>query len=62
MTSKAFTNVLKLSPIYACSRQMVQKMEHNETDLIVFEVTKEDVVASWELVKLSMFSYQQFKV
>ena len=62
MTSKAFTNVLKLAPIYSCGRQMVTKMEEMAEDLIEFEVTKADVAAAWEVVKLSMFAYRQFKV
>ena len=63
MTAKCFTNVLKLSPIYSCARQVVKLMEdEKEGEEIQLEVTKDDVSASWEVVKLSMFTYIQFKV
>ena len=62
MTAKSFTNVLKLCPIYSCCRQVIHMMEEESDDPILFEVCKADVVASWAVVKLSMFTYQQFKV
>ena len=63
MTAKCFTNVLKLCPIYSCGRQVVEMMEEGEeVQEIMMEVNKEDVSAAWEVVKLSMFTYTQFKV
>ena len=66
MTAKGWTNVLKLAPIYACSRQMVSFMETEGGDLaesiIDFQVTKPDVLAAWNLVKVSMEVFFQFKV
>ena len=62
MTSKALTNLLKLSPIYACGRQVVKLMEDESEEMINFEVSGEDVKAAWELISISMFTYQKFKV
>ena len=63
MTAKCFTNVLKLCPIYSCGRQVVEMMEEGkEVQEIMMEVNKSDVSAAWEVVKLSMFTYTQFKV
>ena len=63
MTAKCFTNTLKLCPIYSCGRQVVEMMEEGEeVQEIMMEVNKEDVSAAWEVVKLSMFTYTQFKV
>ena len=36
--------------------------DEKEGEEIQLEVTKDDVSASWEVVKLSMFTYIQFKV
>ena len=66
MTSKSFTNTLKLAPIYACSRQVVDLMSEDKSDeeksLIKFKVSATDVNASWEFVKLSMNTFKSFKV
>lgn len=62
MTSKAITNLLKMSPIYACGRQVVQLMEDGSEKMIDFEVSGDDVKAAWELISISMFTYQKFKV
>ena len=64
MTSKAFTNTMKLSPIYACGRQVVNLMEAPLQDgaLIDFQVTAEDIKAAWELMKFSMSAFQKYKV
>ena len=62
MTSKVFTNLLKLSPIYACGRQVVQLMEDGSEKMIDFEVSGDDVKAAWELISISMSTYQKFKV
>ena len=66
MTSKGFTNTLKLAPIYACGRQVVDLMEKKlpkEKDaLIDFKVSGEDMKAAWEFVKLSLNTFKSFKV
>ena len=66
MTSKAFTNTLKLAPIYACSRQVVDLMAKEqpteEKTLIDFKVSGDDMRAAWEFVKLSMNTFKSFKV
>ena len=60
MTSKAFTNVVKLSSIYACGRQAVAAMEDNFA--FNYKVRAEDVKAATAVVNYSMFAFEQFKV
>ena len=66
MTAKGWTNVLKLAPVYACSRQINSFMEPDTCELadsiVDFKVTKPDVLSAWELVKVSMEVFFQFKV
>ena len=64
MTSKAFTNTLKLAPVYACVRATVELMERNDEhhELIDFTVTAEDMAASYEFVKMSQETYKSLKV
>ena len=60
MTAKAFTNVLKLAPVYACAREIVAFLENKLTTdhLVIFS----DVSAAWEVIQLSMKTYELFKV
>ena len=66
MTSKGFTNTLKLATVYACGRQTVELMERNLSDeeqhLIDFVVTADDVKAAFEFVKMSLETYRSLKV
>ena len=66
MTSKGFTNTLKLASVFACGRMTVELMEQNHPDeekmLINFVVTAEDVKAAFEFVKLSQETYISLKV
>ena len=67
MTSKGFTNTLKLAPVYACARGTMELMERNipvneESVLIDFVVTSQDMIASYEFVKMSQETYKSLKV
>ena len=66
MTSKGFTNTLKLASVFACGRMTVEMMEQNhldeEKELIDFLVTAEDVYTAFEFVKLSQETYKSLKV
>ena len=67
MTSKGFTNTLKLAPVFACARGTMELMERNipfneERVLIDFEVTAQDMSASYEFVKMSQETYTSLKV
>ena len=61
LTSKAFAQVMKLSPIYACSRE-IQLLMGDDTYEMSFTVTEADVRAAWSLVQFSMHTYKCFKV
>ena len=60
MTAKAFTNVLKLAPVYACARETIEFLEKKQTTEHL--VTSSDVSAAWEVIQLSMKTYELFKV
>ena len=60
MTAKAFTNVLKLAPVYACAREGVDLLEAKQTTEHL--VTLTDVSSAWEVIQLSMNTYSLFKV
>ena len=67
MTSKALTNLLKLSTIFCCAREtfafLETEEEVNKKDPDVkFEVHLVDVEAAWSVTKLSMHTYKSFKV
>ena len=67
MTSKGFTNTLKLAPVFACARGTMELMERNipvneERVLIDFVVTAQDFIASYEFVKMSQETYKALKV
>ena len=61
LTSKAFAQVMKLSPIYACSRE-IQNIMNDDSYIMTFIVTEADVSAAWALVQFSMNTYTCFKV
>ena len=62
MTSKAFTNILKLAPIYSCGRQVVDMIDTNTEESISFVIEAEDVKAAFELVNFSTYAFQHYKV
>ena len=66
MTSKGFTNTLKLASVFACGRITVELMEQNHPDeekiLIDFVVTENDINAAFEFVKFSQETYKSLKV
>lgn len=63
MTAKAFTNVLKLAPVYACTRQTLCLLtDDNEAAQMDYLVTDTDIKAAWSVIKFSMHCFQTFKV
>ena len=63
MTSKAFTQVLKLGTVYACARETLNHMfPESENPASSFTVLKVDVLAAFEIVDLSMNTFKYFKV
>ena len=59
MTAKAWTNLWKLSTVYACSRSTIRNMIWGE--VIDFLVTVADVESAWEVVQLSIHTMKCFK-
>ena len=65
MTSKLFTQVQKVSTVYACARETLHQMfpESEETGTFTnFTVVKVDVQAAFEIVQMSMNTFKAFKV
>ena len=66
MTSKGFTNTLKLATVYACGRLTVDLMERDlseeEQHITDFVVSCDDVKAAFEFVKMSVETYRSLKV
>lgn len=66
MTSKCFTNTLKLAVVYACGRRTVELMDRNleneKDELIDFKVSSQDMLAAYEFVKMSLNTYKALKV
>ena len=66
MTSKGFTNTLKLATVYACGRLTHDLMESDlpeqEQHITEFVVNSDDVKAAFEFVKMSMETYRSLKV
>lgn len=66
MTSKCFTNTLKLAVVYACGRRTVELMSENleneKEQLIDFKVSSQDMQAAYEFVKMSLNTYKILKV
>ena len=66
MTSKGFTNTLKLLTVYACGRLTLDLMESDlpeqEQHITEFVVNSDDVKAAFEFVKMSMETYRSLKV
>ena len=66
MTSKGFTNTLKLASVYACGRITLDLMESDlpeqEQHITDFVVNSDDVKAAFEFVKMSMETYKSLKV
>ena len=66
MTSKGFTNTLKLASVYACGRLTLDLMESDlpeqEQHITEFVVNSDDVKAAFEFVKMSMETYRSLKV
>ena len=66
MTSKGFTNTLKLATVYACGRLTLDLMESDlpeqEQHITEFVVSSDDVKAAFEFVKMSVETYRSLKV
>ena len=63
MTSKAFTQVLKLATVYACARETLNHMfPESENPASSISVMKVDVLAAFEIGNLSMNMFESFKV
>ena len=59
MCAKALTNLLKLSMVLSGARSGFEKLDFGLA--VDFDVTKDDVEASWDLVKQSINVYKAFK-
>ena len=59
MCAKALTNLLKLSMVLSGARSGFEKLDFGLA--VDFDVTKDDVEASWDLVKQSISVYKAFK-
>ena len=60
MTQKAIVLVLKVSLIVCAARNAMEVLKNGAP--FKFEVNETDVLAAWDVVKLSMDTYIAFKV
>lgn len=62
MTKKSVTQLQKVSLVMCCAREALNCMDTEEKEAVKFEVTEVDVKRAWEIVSISMKTYQNFKV